>query len=58
MNPTPEVGDAVILTCSCCAGRRGVDVRKTVDAVTVHDVWAVIAASAAITQWLDEPGEP
>jgi len=32
--------------------------RRTVYSVTFFIFWAVIAASAAITQWLDAPGEP
>jgi hypothetical protein len=32
--------------------------RKTVYSVTFFLFWAAIAASAAITQWLDTPGEP
>lgn len=32
--------------------------RSTVYSVTFLVFWAVIAASAAITQWLDAPGEP
>jgi hypothetical protein len=32
--------------------------RPTVYSVTFFVFWAVIAASAAVTQWLDSPGEP
>ena len=32
--------------------------RNTVYSVAFFVFWAVIAASAAITQWLDTPGEP
>ena len=32
--------------------------RKTVYSVTFFVFWVVTAASAAVTQWLDAPGEP
>jgi len=32
--------------------------RLTACSVTFLVFWAVIAVSAAVTQWLDEPGEP
>lgn len=32
--------------------------RHTVYSVAFFVFWAVIAVSAAVTQWLDEPGEP
>ena len=32
--------------------------RNTVYSVAFFVFWAVIAVSAAVTQWLDEPGKP